>query len=158
MAFQLLLNFFLAFLWMFMSGSFTTASFVIGFFLGMLIIFALRRSFPGRFYMVRVVAITKLTIRFIYELIVANLQVLAIILKPKMDIKPGIFKYETTLTKNWEVTLLSLLITLTPGTLVVDVTDDNRYLYIHALNIPDVKDAVSSIKNSFERLITEVSR
>ncbi|KIL43660.1 Na+/H+ antiporter subunit E [Jeotgalibacillus campisalis] len=158
MAFQLLLNFFLAFLWMFLEGSFTVSSFIIGFFLSMIVVFGMRRFLSGRFYMFRVVAIIKLTVMFIWELIKANFEVLAIVLKPKMDMKPGIFKYDTALKKDWEITLLSLLITLTPGTLVMDISDDNETLYIHALNIPDVKSAVSSIKEGFEKAIMEVSR
>lgn len=158
MAFQLLLNFFLAFLWMFLAGSFTSSSFIIGFFLGMLVIFAMRRFFQSRFYMSRIIAIAKLTILFTRELIKANWEVFTIILSPKMNITPGIFKYDTALKSKWEVTLLSLLITLTPGTLVVDVSDDNQSLYIHALHITDVQNLVSSIRDGFEKAITEVSR
>lgn len=158
MAFQLLLNFFLAFLWMFLGGSFNLAGFIIGFFLGMVVIYAMRRFFKTRFYMVRVVAITKLTFMFFWELIKANFEVLVIVLKPKMDMKPGIFKYDTELKQDWEIALLSLLITLTPGTLVMDVSDDNESLYIHALNIPDADEAVASIKHGFEKAIMEVSR
>ncbi|TDL30380.1 Na+/H+ antiporter subunit E [Jeotgalibacillus sp. S-D1] len=158
MAFQLLLNFFLAFLWMFLQSSFTLASFIIGFFLGIVVIYAMRRFLSTRFYMVRVLAIFKLTGMFIWELIKANFEVLAIVLKPKMNMEPGIFKYDTELKHDWEVTLLSLLITLTPGTLVMDVSDDNGTLYIHALNIPDVNSAIASIKDGFEKAIMEVSR
>jgi len=158
MAFQLLLNFFMAFLWMFLAGSFNVASFIIGFFLGMLVIFTMRRFLSGRFYMARVYAIIKLAIMFTYQLIVANFEVLAIVLKPKLDMKPGIFKYDTALKKDWEITLLSILISLTPGTLVMDVSDDNESLYIHALHIPDVNEAVSGIKEGFEKAIMEVSR
>ena len=158
MAFQLLLNFFLAFLWMFLAGSFTSSSFIIGFFLGMLVIFAMRRFFQSRFYMSRIIAIAKLTILFTWELLKANWEVFTIVLRPKINITPGIFKYDTALKSKWEVTLLSLLITLTPGTLVVDVSDDNQSLYIHALHITDVQNLVSSIRDGFEKAITEVSR
>ena len=96
--------------------------------------------------------------RFLYELVVANIDVLKIILKPKLDIQPGIFAYETELDQPWQITLLSMLITLTPGTLVVDISDDNKTLYIHALHMPEVDEAVASIRDSFEKAILEVSR
>lgn len=51
-----------------------------------------------------------------------------------------------------------MLITLTPGTLVLDVSDDKSTLYIHALNSPDVQEAIQSIKQSFEKTIMEVSK
>ncbi|TFE03776.1 Na+/H+ antiporter subunit E [Jeotgalibacillus salarius] len=158
MAFQVLLNFFLAFLWMFLTGSFSISSFIIGYLLGLLVIYVLRRFFQTRIYILRVWAILKLTLLFTYELIKANIEVLAIVLRPKMDLKPGIFKYDTKLEHGWEVTLLSLLITLTPGTLVVDVSDDNGTLYIHALNAADIKSNISSIREGFEKAIMEVSR
>ncbi|MFZ0075953.1 Na+/H+ antiporter subunit E [Exiguobacterium sp. RIT452] len=158
MPFQLLLNILLAFLWMFLANSFSTSSFIIGYLLGLIAMFAMRRGFSTRFYLGPFIALIRLFIRFLYELVVANLEVLSIILKPRLDIKPGIFAYETELEHNWQVTLLSMLITLTPGTLVVDISDDNKTLYIHALHMPEADDAVASIRNSFEKAILEVSR
>ncbi|SEM61304.1 multisubunit sodium/proton antiporter, MrpE subunit [Mesobacillus persicus] len=158
MAFQMLLNFFLAFLWMFLKTSFTPAAFVVGFFWGLVILFIFRSYFPDRFYLHRVVAIIKLFLLFIKELILSNLNVLKHVLKPKMDIKPGIFALPIDLQKDWEIMLLGNLITLTPGTLTVDISDDNKILYIHAVNIDDVKESVDSIKNTFEKAIMEVSR
>ncbi|MCK2157081.1 Na+/H+ antiporter subunit E [Exiguobacterium sp. 17-1] len=158
MPFQLLLNILLAFLWMFLANSFSTSSFIIGYLLGLIAMFAMRRGFSSRFYLGPFIALIRLFIRFLYELVVANLQVLSIILKPRLDIKPGIFAYETELEHNWQITLLSMLITLTPGTLVVDISDDNKTLYIHALHMPEAEDAVASIRNSFEKAILEVSR
>ncbi|KTR58512.1 monovalent cation/H+ antiporter subunit E [Exiguobacterium indicum] len=158
MPFQVLLNLFLAFLWMFLSNNFSASGFVIGYALGLIAMFAFRRGFKGRFYLGPVVALVLLFFRFLYELVVANIDVLKIILKPKLDIQPGIFAYETELDQPWQVTLLSMLITLTPGTLVVDISDDNKTLYIHALHMPEVDEAVASIRDSFEKAILEVSR
>lgn len=158
MAFQMLLNFFLAFLWMFLKTSFTPASFLVGYFWGLVILYVFRSYFPDRFYLHRVSAIIKLFFLFIKELILSNLNVLKHVLKPKLDIKPGIFALPTELEKDWEIMLLANLITLTPGTLTVDVSDNNKILYIHAVNIDDVKESVDSIKNTFEKAIMEVSR
>ncbi|RIW38838.1 Na+/H+ antiporter subunit E [Bacillus salacetis] len=158
MAFQILLNFFLAFLWMFLQVSFTSTSFIIGYILGLIITFAFRRFFNSRFYMYRVFAVISLLLLFIKELILSNISVLKTILRPKLDIKPGIFALPTDLKSNWEITLLANLITLTPGTLVVDISFDNKILYIHTIDIDDVDEAVDDIKNSFEKAIMEVSR
>jgi multicomponent Na+:H+ antiporter subunit E len=158
MAFQILLNFFLAFVWMFLKSSYTPASFFVGYFFGLLIIYAFRRFFDSRFYLVRVNAVVVLFLIFIKELFLANWSVLKLVLKPKLNIKPGIFALPTELKKDWEITVLANLITLTPGTLVVDVSFDNKTLYIHAMDIEDINEAVDSIKNSFEKAIMEVSR
>lgn len=158
MSTQILLNFFLAFTWMFMTNSFTPAGFAIGFLVGLAVIILMRRFFTGRLYLTRVWAVIKLILLFLRELILSSIQVLLIVLRPKMNIKPAIFEMETELKEDWEVTLLSALITLTPGTLVVGISDDQKRLYIHALDFEDIENAVSSIKNTFERAILEVSR
>ncbi|TKC15473.1 Na+/H+ antiporter subunit E [Robertmurraya kyonggiensis] len=158
MAFQILLNVFLAFLWMFIKVSYDLSSFIKGYFFGLIIMFVFRRFFRSRFYVGKVIAVIKLLFIFLRELVLSNISVLKVVLKPKLDMRPGIFAYETILKKDWEITVLSNLITLTPGTLVVDVSDDNKTLYIHAMDIADVDEAITSIKESFEKAILEVSK
>lgn len=158
MALQILLNFFLAVVWMFMTVSFSPAGFAIGFIVGLGIIILMRRFFSYRLYTSRAWAIISLFLLFLKELFLSSIQVLRIVIKPNMDLKPAIFELETELKEDWEITLLSALITLTPGTLVVGISDDQKKLYIHALDFDDIEAAVSSIKDTFERAILEVSR
>ncbi|MTH55520.1 Na+/H+ antiporter subunit E [Bacillus mangrovi] len=158
MAFQVLLNVFIAFMWMFLQNSYTLSVFAAGFLFGLLIIFIMRRSFSSRFYFLNVLAVFTLFTIFIKELILANLSVLKVILSPVFSHTPGIFAYETELKKDWEITMLSNLITLTPGTLVVDISDDKKTLYIHAMDINDAEEARKEIRDSFEKAIKEVSR
>lgn len=158
MSFQILLNFFLAFLWMFLSSNYSLSRFIIGYLLGLLVILALRRFFKTRLYIGRVWAIVKLTLLFLKELIMANIAVLVLVLKPKLQMQPAFFKYDTELTEEWELTLLSSMITLTPGTVVVHVSDDSKSLFIHAIDSNDIQETIDSIKNSFEKAILEVSR
>lgn len=158
MAFQILLNFILAFVWMFLKTSYSPASFFVGYFFGLLIIYIFRRFFTSRFYLLRVLAVINLIYIFIRELILSNISVLMAVLRPKLNIKPGIFAFPTELKADWEITTLANLITLTPGTLVVDVSPDNKILYVHAMDISDADEAIQSIKNTFEKAIMEVSR
>jgi multicomponent Na+:H+ antiporter subunit E len=158
MSFQLLLNVILAFAWMFLKNDYSPSAFFIGYLLGLLILLVYRPFFKERFYMVRVWALGSLLLLFLKELILSNISVLKHILKPKLDIQPGIFALETELTRDWEITTLANLITLTPGTLVVDVSLDSKILYIHAIDVPEKHQAIESIKNSFEKAIMEVSK
>ncbi|MFE8702383.1 Na+/H+ antiporter subunit E [Cytobacillus sp. FJAT-54145] len=158
MAFQILLNVLLAFVWMFLKVSYDPVSFLVGYFFGLLIIFTFRRFFHSRFYLLRVIAVLNLILIFIKELLLSNIAVLKVILKPKLDIRPGIFALQTDLKEEWEITVLANLITLTPGTLVVDVSHDNKTLYIHAMDLEDAQEAIDSIKTTFEKAIMEVSR
>lgn len=158
MAFQLLLNFFIAFVWMFMSTSLTASTFIIGYLIGLILIIMMRRFFKDRLYIWRLWATVKLTLLFFKELLLSNISVLRVVLRPKLDIQPMIFALPTDFKHDWEITLLSSLITLTPGTIVLNVSDDQRTLYIHAIDVDDVDEAIDSIKNSFEKAIKEVSR
>ncbi|NEU30668.1 Na+/H+ antiporter subunit E [bacterium LRH843] len=158
MAFQLLLNFFIALVWMFMSASFSATAFIVGYMIGLILIIVARRFFKERLYISRLWAAVKLTLLFLKELILSNISVLRVVLRPKLAIQPMIFALPTDLKHDWEITLLSSLITLTPGTLVINVSDDQKTLYIHAIDVGDVDEAINSIKNSFEQAIKEVSR
>ncbi|MCM3705462.1 MULTISPECIES: Na+/H+ antiporter subunit E [Cytobacillus] len=158
MAFQILLNMFLGFMWMFLTTTYDPVAFLKGFLFGLLIIFVFRRFFQSRFYLLRVIAVINLLLIFIKELILANISVLKVVLKPKLDMKPGIFAFPTDLEKDWQITILANLITLTPGTLTISVSDDNKILYVHAMDMGEIQDEIDSIKNSFEKAIMEVSR
>lgn len=158
MAFQILLNVLIAFTWMFLSVSFKPTTFIVGYLLGLLMLFMLRKSLSTRFYMDRLWAVIKLAALFLKELVMSNFSVLKLIIQPKMPIRPAIFAMPTVLEQDWEITLLSNLITLTPGTVVIDISDDNKTLYIHSIDFEDIDDAVESIRNTFEKAILEVSR
>ena len=77
---------------------------------------------------------------------------------PKLDLKPGFFAYELQTDRDMEITLLAGLITLTPGTLSVDVSDDKKYLFIHGVMIDDLMAIRSDIANGFERKVMEALR
>ncbi|RSL31558.1 Na+/H+ antiporter subunit E [Salibacterium salarium] len=158
MSFQLLINLVMAVIWMFMNDAWTFASFISGYAIGLVIVYFLRAFFPHRFYFLGIMATIKLLFIFLRELVLSTVEVVGQILRPKLNITPGIFAMDIELEKNWEITVLSCLITLTPGTLVVDVSPDNKTLYIHAMDLPDVEKAKKDIKNTFEKAIQEVSR
>ncbi|SDW26389.1 multisubunit sodium/proton antiporter, MrpE subunit [Marinococcus luteus] len=158
MSFQIMINLAMALLWMIINDAWSFASFISGFFLGLLVLYFMRGFFRERLYFHRVYAALVLVLIFFKELILSSFSVARQILSPKLNISPGIFEMETTLEHEWEVTLLSLLITLTPGTLVVEVAPDNRSLFIHAMDLQSVEAAKEEIRNSFEKAIREVSR
>ncbi|MFZ4451943.1 Na+/H+ antiporter subunit E [Salibacterium aidingense] len=158
MSFQLLINLIMAIIWMFMNDAWTFSSFISGYVIGLGIVYLLRGFFPDRFYFIGVYAILKLILIFLKELILSAIEVVGQILQPTLKITPGIFAMDIDLEKKWEVTVLSCLITLTPGTLVVDVSPDNKTLFIHAMHLPDIEKAKKDIRESFEKAIQEVSR
>lgn len=158
MPIQVLINLFIAGLWMFLQNEASLLTFFSGYFVGLFILFCLRRFFDKPFYLFTIIAMVKLLLLFIYELIVSSFFVMKHVLRPNIHIQPGIFRVETDLKGDLEVTLLSLLICLTPGSVVMEVSPDSKFLYIHALHIPESKQAVLKSKVSFEKAIKDVTR
>lgn len=160
MAAQFLLNLFIALLWVLFNDEdqFVLQTFVAGFLIGIVIVFMMRRFFGGRFYLHRVYAIIKLILIFISETFQSAVLVIKQILSPKINIKPGIFKYETVLKGEWEVTTVSLLLTLTPGSVVMEVSPEGNVLYIHAMDIERHRGDLERSLAKFEKAIMEVTR
>ncbi|MBN8236712.1 Na+/H+ antiporter subunit E [Halobacillus kuroshimensis] len=158
MPLQIVLNIIIAIMWMFLSESYTFTSFLVGYILGIILLFLLRRFVPDSFYMKRTWKFVQLILLFVRELVLSNLDILKYVYKPKQDMQPGIFALPIDVKTNFEITLLANLITLTPGTLSVVVSEDHTKIYIHAMDIPDVQETINDIKNSFEKQIMEVTR
>ncbi|MCX6151285.1 MAG: Na+/H+ antiporter subunit E [Ignavibacteriales bacterium] len=110
---------------------------------------------------IRFVFIIKYFFVFIWEMIKANLHVAYIVIHPKLPIKPGIVKIKTDLTKDSARTILANSITLTPGTMSVDINPDKNEYYIHWIDVlskdpADIKENTRIISAMFEKILKEV--
>ena len=94
---------------------------------------------------------------FFYYVMIANLDVVYRALYPQMPIKPGIVKIKTRLKTESGITALANSITLTPGTLTVDLTNDG-YLYVHWINVKsaDIQQATEHIAHKFEWFLEKI--
>ena len=95
---------------------------------------------------------------FVWEVILANLRVAICVVSPLNRMRPGIVAIRLDARTDTEITILANMITLTPGTLSVDVSDDRRVLYVHTLFAGDPRSVRSQIKERFERRILGVTR
>jgi len=158
MPFQILMNLIIAFMWMLLNESYTMPTFIWGFLAGMGLLFLFQKFIPGKFYMFRVFKIIGLILLFIRELILSNIDIVKLVYKKELNFEPGIFSYPLQVEKDWQITLLANLITLTPGTLSVAISEDNSKIFIHAMHIDDIEESIQSIKETFEKSIMEVSK
>lgn len=156
---QFLLNLFIAFLWMLFNDEdeFRLSTFCVGFLVGIGIVFLMHRFFGRKFYLQRLFSAIKLILIFISELIQSSYLVIKHIVSPKI-VHPGIFKYQTVLKGDWEVTTLALLLTLTPGSVVMEVTPEGNVFYIHAMDIEKYRGNLIRSLGKFEKAIMEVTR
>jgi multicomponent Na+:H+ antiporter subunit E len=153
-----LVNVLFAIAWSFVSGSFSMPNFLFGFALGAGALYLIREQVGSTGYFSRLKRVLSLTVLFLYELILSAWKVARLVMSPKMDLKPGIFAYPLTVDSDIEITLLANLITLTPGTLSVDVSDDRKTLYVHAIDCSDPEQTKRDIASGFEHKIMEAFR
>lgn len=150
----------LAALWVLATEEFAAFNFVVGFALA----YAILRAVNIRLPLVaikprRVFKLSILLVYFLRELILANITMAYYVLSPLDRIRPAIVgvPVNTTMTDT-ELALLANLITLTPGTLSVDVSPDKSTLYIHALHVADADAFCREIQSGFERRVLEAMR
>jgi multicomponent Na+:H+ antiporter subunit E len=158
----LLWNIVLAIAWAALQGSFALINLVVGFVLGYLLLFLLSTrgvvGSPG--YIRRVNNALSFIIFFLWELVIANLRMSYDVLKVESSMRPGVVAVPLDVKTDTEITILCNLITLTPGTLSMDVSTDRSTLYIHAMFLDeDNPDLLRrKIKSGFERRVIEVLR
>lgn len=92
--------------------------------------------------------------RFVYDLLRANLEVAGAVLSPALDVRPGIVAVPTEL-RGLRFVMLANYVTLTPGTISVDVSRDGSVLYVHALDLSSPEELRAEVAD-VERRIREV--
>lgn len=155
---RFLSNLLLSFIWVALTGNFNLANFLFGFILSFVIMWVMTQNRRQNTYFTRGPKVVAFIFYFLYELVKANLQVAYDVITPSFYMKPGIIRIPLTAKSDLEITLLANLITLTPGTLSLDVSDDKKVLYVHAMYVKDKDEFIASIKNGFERRLLEILR
>jgi multicomponent Na+:H+ antiporter subunit E len=153
-------NVLLALAWMGLTEDYSPRTLIVGFVLGFVILFFVRRVAGGTNYLVKVRQTLGLIFFTVWELILANLRVAHDVMTPSYYMRPGIIAIPLDARTDLEITLLANLITLTPGTLSLDVSADRRVLYVHVMYIDndDIEAVRRNIKDGFERRVLEVLR
>ena len=147
-----------ALVWLAVSGSFTVPNLLLSLAAGGLSLALVRGHIAPDGRRLRPLKMLSLLALFVKELALSAWKVAVLVASPKMALKPGIFAFPLTVDRDFEITLLANLITLTPGTLSVDVSADRMVLYVHAIDCSDPAGARRDIANGFERKILEAFR
>lgn len=154
----LILNLMLTFVWVALTGSFAFVNFFFGFAVSFFILRLVVPNDGGKRYFTFVPKLIAFVFFFLYELIKANIQVAIDVITPPFYMTPGIVKVPLTASTDVEITLLANLISLTPGTLSLDVSDDKKVLYVHVMYITDEAAFIDSVKNGFEKRLLNIMR
>ena len=150
-----LINVLLSLAWVAVTGVLSALNLAFGFVLGALALSLIREQVGSVGYLSRMRRVVSLFALFLLELVLSAFRVARIVLRPDMDLHPGIFSYPLAVRRDFEIALLANMITLTPGTLSVDVSEDRSTLFVHAMDLSDVEAARRDIAEGFERKIIE---
>lgn len=106
----------------------------------------------------KIIHIIKFILFYIMEIVIANIRVAYYILSPKLNMKTGVIAVPLDVTSDLEILSLNNLITMTPGSISLDVSTDRKVIYVHVMFSNDIESIRSSIKQGLETKLMEVSR
>ena len=153
---MLILNLLLALAWAAVTGEMSATNLIAGFTIGFVVLYLFSRVAGDSQYVFRVRKIFGFTLYFLWELLVATLRVAVDIVTPQHLMKPAILAISIEGRSPAEITLLANVITLTPGTLSLDVSPDGKTLFVHVMYANDVEKARREIEEGFGRRVHEV--
>ena len=91
------------------------------------------------------------------DIVVANIEVAILVIGPLKRIKPGFVAVPLDIHDTFPITILASTVTMTPGTVSSDVSSDNKWLYVHVLDMPDnEQEVIDLIKNRYESRVKEI--
>ena len=151
-----LLNVLLAIAWSALNGRFEPVDLLFGYLLGFGMLWVAFRSLKPNRYFTQIPKIIDFFFFFLWELILSNFRLAGTILSRNMKIHPGVVSVPLDLKSQAGVVLLANLLTLTPGTLTLDISTDQKMLYIHTLWLDDPAKFRTDIKQGYERRVKEI--
>ncbi len=155
----LVINLLLAFCWSAVTGDFSAGGLTTGLVFGFLALW-IAKPLVGldQSYFLRVYRVARLTVYFFWELLLSSVKVAVDVLRPVPRNTPRIITMPLDVETDMEILTLTNLISLTPGTLSVDVTEDRRELIVHAMFADDPEAEVAALKSGMERMVLEAFR
>jgi len=152
------INLLLAVTWALATGALSERNLALGFVIGMAILQVVGSAVGDGRYVLRLIRIVLLVLTFLKELTLSSVRLAIDVLRPHMRMRPAVIAVPLDLKSDVEITLLANLISLTPGTLTIDVAKDRSCLYVHAMYGGDPDQLSAAIKATFERRIEEAFR
>lgn len=151
-------NIFLAVVWVAAWGDFSLLNLMLGFLLGYIVLLLGRDLFGSRGYSSRLPRLVEFIVYFAWELLLANLRLAYDIITPRHHMRPGIVAVPLDAKSDGEILLLASAISLTPGTLSLDVSPDREFLYVHSMYIDSAEEEKRKLKDGFERRVLALLR
>ncbi|MBE0464705.1 MAG: Na+/H+ antiporter subunit E [Halomonadaceae bacterium] len=147
-------NLLLGLAWVLLSGDFTGLNLLVGMVFGYIALVLIEPQVNAlKGYPARIPLIIRFLGFFMKELVQANLRVAFDIVTPPWHMQPGVIAMPLSARTEMEITMVANLISLTPGTLSLDVSDDRKVLYIHAMFLDDEEELRRNLKEMEHRAL-----
>ncbi|MCP1676664.1 multicomponent Na+:H+ antiporter subunit E [Natronocella acetinitrilica] len=151
-------NIMLALVWLTLTGNFSAPGMLAGFIFGYMVLWLVAAGTGRRMgYIQKIPQIISFTCYYIWELLKSNMRVAYEVLTPTHSMKPGVIGLPLDAQSDAAITIFANLVTFTPGTLSLDVSNDRRMLFIHAMYIDDEEQLVADLKHMERRVIKLLS-
>ena len=151
-------NLLLALAWVSLTGSITAMNLLAGFIIGYIALMVLQKQVPVlKGYSRRIPRLAAFLMYFLKELVKSNLRVAYDIATPVWHMKPGVIAFPLRAETDMEILFVSSVISLTPGTLSLDLSDDRKVLFIHAMFLHDEEQLRNDLRE-LEHRILKVTR
>lgn len=152
-----LLTLLLVVVWALLHNSYAPGTFAFGLVLGILIPILTAAYWPDRPRLSRPANALGYIVVVVWDIIVANVQVAMIVLfKRNADMRPNWVAIPLDIRTPEAIAVLAGTITLTPGTVSADLSNEGRTLLVHALDAPDPDAVRDQIKERYERRLKEI--
>lgn len=146
----LFLNLLLALTWCAASGAVSTQNFVLGFIVGFAILSVQTEISRGGKYRKKVWHVIVFALYFLREVFVGAIDVALAVIWPFRPIRPGIVALPLAARTTIQQTLLANAMTLTPGTMSVELSPDGKTLYVHVMDMESAEEVRRKFKNGLE--------
>lgn len=143
-------------LWMMLQSDAGGGTLLLGLAVGLLIPIFTSDFWPSRLRVFRAGAALRLLCIVLYDILVANVAVAKIVLGNTRNIRPAFVDVPLDMDDAYVATILGSIITLTPGTLTIDIDMDRRIVHIHGLDVPDTAAVIADIKRRYETPLKEI--
>ena len=153
------INLILAFVWAALTGSgIGLTSLLVGFLVGYSVMFILQPLFEKSNYCSALYDGVLLVLYFLYELVISSLQVVWDVVTPVQKSRPAIIAVPLDARTDAEITVLANMVSLTPGSLSIDISEDRTHLLVHAMFVDDPEQFKADVKRGMEKRVLEAMR
>lgn len=142
--------------WLLMNGSLSAGHLALAALLAVAIPIVLAPLRGERARLGRPAVAARLLLVVLGDIVVSNIEVARRILGPESRIHPAFVWVPLTIRDPHGITTLAGIITMTPGTLSSDLSEDRRHLLVHAFNVDDPQQLIASIKARYEAPLIEI--